>query len=213
LAIALGTVAVAIGVGIGIATLVGDDGGPQRASFANGGNGGASPSAQASIGAAASSPQTLQGVAPKFEANSTAAQSGAQAETQVSPLEGTNSKPSSIPPGVAENIAAMKSARDFAGAFVLYEVGESDARVRKTFARTATPALANALQDRPPRLPDSVRVPTAKVQNVVLGAPAGSGDSRTIDASVSLLRLGDLSELRLTLTLRDGDWLVSEVRG
>jgi hypothetical protein len=81
--------------------------------------------------------------------------------------------------------------------------------VKQTFARTATPALAKALKDRPPRLPGSVKVPKAKVQNIVLGPRTG----RQIEASVSLLRLGALSELRLTLTQRHKTWAVSEVRG
>jgi hypothetical protein len=212
LSIALATVAVAIGAGIGIATMLGDDDGTQRPSA----------SAPAPWSEAASEsrpdtgPATLQGVAPDFEGSSKSAESSAGAaatDTHASPLQGTNAKPSSIPPGVARNITAMNSARDFAGAFVLYEVGESNAEVRKAFARTATPSLAKALQDRPPRLPDSVRVPTAKVQNVVLGTPIGGENARQLEASVSLLRLGDISELRLTLSLRDGDWLVSEVRG
>jgi hypothetical protein len=214
--IVLGTVAVAIGVGIGAATLIGADGG----------NGGANPEraaatpavpAQAPVAGADSGPATLQGVAPDFNAaangNAAAANTSA-ADTvnggeQVSPTAATNSKPSAIPPGVAENISAMNTARDFAGAFVLYEVGETNAKVKKIFARTATPALARALQDRPPRLPDSVQVPTAKVQNVVLGTERG----RELEASVSLLRLGDLSELRLTLSKRQDSWAVSEVRG
>lgn len=212
LSIALATVVVAIGAGIGVATMLGDDDGTQQPSA----------SAHAPRSEAASEPRpdsgpaTLQGVAPDFEGSSKSAESSAGAaatDTQASPLQGTNAKPSSIPPGVARNIAAMNSARDFAGAFVLYEVGESTAEVRKAFARTATPSLAKALQDRPPRLPDSVRVPTAKVQNVVLGTSIGGENARQLEASVSLLRLGDISELRLTLSLRDGDWLVSEVRG
>jgi hypothetical protein len=81
--------------------------------------------------------------------------------------------------------------------------------VKRTIAHTATPALARALRERPPRLPASVRVPVAKVKNIVLGARHG----RELGASVSLLRLGDLSELRLTLTRRHGAWAVSEVRG
>jgi len=215
LSIALATVAGAIGVGIGVATMLGDDGGTQRASVAASAAGTAQ--SEAAIEPRADSgPATLQGVAPDFEGSSTPAGSSvgaAATDTQASPLQGTNAKPSSIPPGVASNIAAMNTARDFAGAFVLYEVGESNAKVRKIFVRTATPALATALQDRPPRLPDSVQVPTAKVQNVVLGTPKGGENARQLDASVSLLRLGDLSELRLTLSLRHGDWLVSEVRG
>jgi hypothetical protein len=215
LSIAMATVAVAIGAGIGVATILGDDGGTQRAFAPASPQAPTSPQSQALESRADSGPSTLHGVAPDFEASSKSepATAAAATDTQASPLQDTNAKPSSIPPGVASNIAAMNSARDFAGAFVLYEVGESNAKVRTTFARTATPALAKALQDRPPRLPDSVQVPTAKVQNVVLGTPNGGENTRQLDASVSLLRLGDLSELRLTLSLRHGDWLVSEVRG
>ena len=110
---------------------------------------------------------------------------------------------------MTDDAAALRTAQNFAGAFVLYEVGKSNPKVRQTFGRTATPALAKALRDRPPRLPASAQVPTAKVQNVVLGAKSG----KSLDASVSLLRLGALSELRLTLIQRHKAWVVSEVRG
>jgi hypothetical protein len=211
--IALGVVAAAAAVGVGIAAFVGSTGPgsattsapdiPPRAA--------ALPDAPASSKPEGEQPSTLQGVAPNFDSSSKSGASKASAttDTQVSPLKGTNDKPSSIPPGVADDVAALHTARDFAGAFVLYEVGKSNATVKQTFARTATPALARALRDRPPRLPDSVKVPVAKVQNVVLGAR----QAREVDASVSLLRLGDLSELRLTLTKRHGTWAVNEVRG
>jgi hypothetical protein len=210
LSIVLATVAIAIGAGIGVAMMLGDGGGTQRASAPASAVPESQPASESGID---SGPATLQGVAPDFEGSAESSAGAAATGAQASPLQGTNAKASSIPPGVARNIAAMNSARDFAGAFVLYEVGESNADVRKAFARTATPSLAKALQDRPPRLPDSVQVPTAKVQNVVLGTPIGGENARQLEASVSLLRLGDISELRLTLRLRDGDWLVSEVRG
>lgn len=210
--IALATVAVAVGGGIAVATMLGSDG--DEGSAPSAAQAPASPAPQAAPGPApAAQPDTLQGVAPNFEgagADAAKGASSAQAEqAQVSPTADTNSKPSAIPPGAEQNGSAMNNARDFAGAFVLYEVGKSDGKVRRAFNRTATPTLAKALADRPPRLPDSVQVPTAKVQNVVLGAPTG----RRMEASVSLLRLGDISELRLTLTRRKGEWLVSEVRG
>ena len=44
--------------------------------------------------------------------------------------------------------------------------------VRQAFGATATPALAKALLQRPPRLPANVKVPKAKVVNVVAGALA-----------------------------------------
>lgn len=213
--VVLGTVAVALGVGIGVVAITGPhgsapatDSAPTPAASAP-----ATTPTNAATAAQTAAAQTpsLQGVSPNFKSSSKAAGSntGAATKTQAAPVQGTNAKPSSIPPGVADDAAALHTAQDFASAFVLYEVGKSNAKVKQAFARTATPALARALGDRPPRLPDSVKVPTAKVQNVVLGAMKG----RNIEASVSLLRLGELSELRLTLTRRHGNWAVSEVRG
>jgi hypothetical protein len=214
LSIALATVAIAVGGGIGIATILGNDGGGGSSMPPASGGSAAAPQSQAFAGEGAAQPSTLQGVPPDFapvaktkaagEASATPAKQAA-----ASPTQGTNSKPSAIPPGVAGKPTAMKTARGFAGAFVLYEVGKSNAKVRRTFKRTATPTLARALSDRPPRLPESVRVPTAKVQNIVLSPPSG----RTMEASVALLRLGDLSELRLSLARRGGAWRVGEVRG
>ena len=74
--------------------------------------------------------------------------------------------------------AAIEVARRFSGAFVLYEIGSTDARVRKAFAATATPQLTKALLRRPPRLPANVEVPKAKVLNVVPG-PAAATPTRS----------------------------------
>jgi hypothetical protein len=213
--IALGVVAAAAVVGVGVAALVGNigpgqhtvDTPPSAPSLA------AQPTnAPVTSKSETEDPSTLQGVSPDFESSAKArgqATNAGAATATTSPTKSTNDKPSSIPPGVADDVAALHTARDFAGAFVLYEVGKTNAKVKQTFARTATPALARALRDRPPRLPDSVKVPTAKVQNVVLGTL----HAREVEASVSLLRLGDLSEIRLTLAKRHRTWAVSEVRG
>jgi hypothetical protein len=213
--VVLGTVAVALGVGIGIVAITAPHGSTPPAPSASAAAASAAATTQANAAAAAQTAvaQTpnLQGVTPNFKSSSKAAGSDAAAatNTQATTIQETSAKPSSIPPGVTDDVAALHTAQNFASAFVLYEVGKSNPKVKRAFARTATPALARALGDRPPRLPNSVKVPTAKVQNVVLGAKKG----RDIDASVSLLRLGELSELRLTLTLRHGNWAVSEVRG
>jgi hypothetical protein len=212
--VVLGTVAVALGVGIGIVAITGPHNSAPPAPSVPAPNASAPatpPTSPATNTPPSADQSTLQGVSPDFKASAKAAGSSAAptASARTSPLKGTNSKPSSIPPGVAGDVAALHAARDFAGAFVLYEVGKSSPKVRQTFARTATPALAKALRDRPPRLPASVQVPTAKVQNVVLGAKHG----KNLDASVSLLRLGTVSELRLTLIQRHKAWVVSEVRG
>jgi hypothetical protein len=66
------------------------------------------------------------------------------------------------------------------------------------------------LTARPPRLPSNGQVPKASVLNVVAGKKKG----RRMEASVSLMRSGATSELRLELTRIDGKrWLVSEVKG
>jgi hypothetical protein len=211
--IALATAGVATVVGVGIAAFVGSNGPGSESTSApdNPPRAAALPNTPASSKPEGEHPSTLRGVAPHFKPSSKAETSKASptTSTQVSPLESTNDKPSSIPPDVSSDVPALQTARAFSGAFVLYEVGRTNTKVKRTFARTATPALARALRDRPPRLPDSVKVPTAKVQNVVVGTP----HDREVEASVSLLRLGDLSELRLTLTKRQGVWAVSEVRG
>jgi hypothetical protein len=105
---------------------------------------------------------------------------------------------------------AISVAGDFATAFVSYETGASDSTVRQAFGATATPALAKALLRRPPRLPANVKVPKAKVVNVV-PAPSRGG---IYPVSVSLLRVGLTSELRLEMEKRKADgWRVTNVLG
>jgi hypothetical protein len=105
---------------------------------------------------------------------------------------------------------AISVADDFATAFVRYETGSSDSAVRQAFGATATPALAKALLRRPPRLPANVKVPKAKVVNVV-PAPSRGG---IYPVSVSLLRVGLTSELRLEMEKRKADgWRVTNVLG
>jgi hypothetical protein len=110
---------------------------------------------------------------------------------------------------VAAGPDAMKVARRFAEAFVVYEVGEQRALARETFDETAAPALFGALTKRPPRQPESVKVPRAKVVNIVPGPRRGKAYS----VSVSLLRVGVTSELRLELRRNEDGWLVTDVRG
>ena len=82
--------------------------------------------------------------------------------------------------------------------------------MREAFGATATPELAKALLRRPPRLPANVEVPQAKVVNVV---PAPSRDG-VYTVSVSLLRVGLTSELRLDMEKRkDEGWRVTNVLG
>lgn len=121
--------------------------------------------------------------------------------------EGTATTSSKKP--VPAGPAAMKVARRFSEAFVFYEIGERPARAKTVFGETATPQLADALGERPPRLPADGKVPKAKVLNLVPGPRAG----KAYTVSVSLLRIGLTSELRLELNKRQGAWLVTDVRG
>lgn len=106
--------------------------------------------------------------------------------------------------------AAIAVARKFANAFVVYETGGEEAEVRKAFKATAVPEVTQALMQRPPRQPAGVEVPKAKVLNVV---PAPSHD-RIYPVSVSLLRVGATSELRLEMEqLKNKEWRVTNVLG
>jgi hypothetical protein len=105
--------------------------------------------------------------------------------------------------------AAIAVAADFADAFVEYETGGDEPKVRKAFAATATTELAKSLLRRPPRLPANVEVPKAKVVNIVAGPSHGG----VYTISVSLLRVGLTSELRLDMEKLKKEWRVTNVLG
>ena len=136
---------------------------------------------------------TLEGVSPNF----TSTQSG--------------SEPKPVPAEERPGDPIGRTAWDFAQAFVLYEVGKAD-DAADDFERLATPALAASLGESPPRLPAEARVPEARVLNVVVGRPEDVKD-QLVDASVSMVRLQAVSELRLTLKRDVKGWRVKEIRG
>jgi hypothetical protein len=207
--------------------------------WASGSGGGAtSPTRQASVPVApavATAPKqepaeaapVLQGATPDFtpKAGATAAKAGDAAATTAPSEAATGNAAASkdaaapSPNGSTATAtavepagpAATKVARQFADAFVLYEIGRTDAKVRTAFAATATPALSRSLLRRPPRLPANVKVPKAKVLNVVPGPMRGE----TYTLSVSLLRVGVTSELRLDLQRdrKSGEWQVKDALG
>jgi hypothetical protein len=181
---------------------------------------------------------TLHGAAPVFKpaasAGSPPADSGKSAKSTnetASSHPSTSSAPSSTPskasstaaasasssadksstaPGPPAGPAAISVARNFAGAFVLYETGHTDSTVRQSFRESATAELSRSLMRRPPRLPANVTVPQAKVVNVV----AAPSHGRDYPVSVSLLRVGITSELRLEMEqLKDKSWQVTNVLG
>lgn len=170
---------------------------------------------------------TLQGAAPVFEPVAPAPASEvdpARAVDRSTPAESSTSAESPQGAAAASSSAtegpdvdgppagpeAVAVARDFAAAFLLYETGETGSEVREAFAATATPALSRALLERPPRLPADVEVPKAKVVNLV--AAPSHGDVYPV--SVSLLRVGLTSELRLDMEQQKGEgWRVVNVLG
>ena len=134
-----------------------------------------------------------------FSTNPAATASAAGATASRASVEGPPAGP-----------AAIAVARKFAGAFVVYETGGDNATVRKAFKATAAPQVSKALLQRPPHQPAGVDVPQAKVLNVV---PAPSHD-RIYPVSVSLLRVGATSELRLEMEqLKNKQWRVVNVLG
>ena len=147
----------------------------------------------------AANAEVLQGVTPQF-------QSGHAAPPPPTP-------PSTKPPAPGTPVAPAAPASDvawqFAQAFVAYEVGHSNKKTDAAFEATATKQLAKALAADPPRLPANGKVPRARVLNVVLA----SGTKTQVTASVSLVRLRAISELRLTLTRSGANWRVAQVLG
>jgi hypothetical protein len=97
----------------------------------------------------------------------------------------------------------------FAQSFVAYEVGNSTKKTDSAFAATATKPLVKSLAADPPRLPSNGKVPQARVLNVVLG----TASKQQVTASVSLVRLRAISEVRLTLTKTGDAWRVAQVLG
>jgi hypothetical protein len=168
----------------------------------------------------------LHGATPSFDVGKGASVSpdaGEKASTAEPANDGTEAKTSagasqseesgaattSSSKPVPAGPAAMKVARRFSEAFVFYEIGERAAQAKTVFGETATPQLTSALGERPPRLPADAKVPKARVVNLVPGPRAGKAYS----VSVSLLRVGLTSELRLELSKKNGQWLVTDVRG
>lgn len=184
---------------------------------------------------AAESPgPTLHGVRPHFGVGKGVAESGggeasaessgsgslsptagpsdseAQATANEAPAEGEAAATASAAKPVPAGPVAMKAARRFSEAFVYYEIGKKPARAKAVFGETATEQLAEALEERPPRLPSNGRVPKAKVLNLVAGPRFG----KQYTVSVSLLRVGVTSELRITLQKEeDGQWRVAQILG
>jgi hypothetical protein len=139
----------------------------------------------------------------------------ATAQAQADALKGDANGAAQVgdaeePSGAPAPKAAKAVAREFSEAFVVYETGGIDGEVRQAFGETSTKQLSHSLLRRPPRQPATVKVPQAKVVNVVAGPSHGS----VYSVSVSLLRVGVTSELRLQMERGVGkQWQVTNVLG
>lgn len=235
-AVAGGAVVLALGIGIGGYALVSSDGAEpttaRQVAVA------VEPTPQQVPTESKTEPEpTLQGAAPVLKApekndasqvagskavESSAAAATSAANTGNAATDTISSNPAAEPAGASASAvtatvdgppagpAAIAVARKFAGAFVVYETGGDKTEVREAFAATATPEVTKALMQRPPRQPEGIEVPKAKVLNVV---PAPSHD-RIYPVSVSLLRVGSTSELRLEMEqLKNKQWRVVNVLG
>jgi hypothetical protein len=158
---------------------------------------------------AASEVDPAKAIVKSTPASSSSSSQSSASKASSATLSSDSAQASSVD-GPPAGPAAVSVARDFASAFVLYETGSSDAPVRAAFGKTATPELARALLRRPPRLPANVKVPKAKVVNVVPGPSHGG----VYSVSVSLLRVGLTSELRLDMERHKAqEWRVTNVLG
>jgi hypothetical protein len=213
-AVAVAIVAIGAGV-LGLVWAAPNSGGPARE---------AAPSqlpfaSQGPLAKTAGPAPILHGAPPVFKTETglgTAKATGAKTKTADTSTAVASTAASGEPAGPA----GLKVARRFADAFVLYEIGEGADKARTAFHATATPELARSLLRRPPRLPADVAVPKAKVVNVIAGPSHGG----VYPVSVSLLRVGVTSELRLDMQKqkkaagangRPGkvNWQVTEVTG
>lgn len=148
---------------------------------------------------------TLKGVVPDFENSSdttTSDKGSGSDQTDKPKLPATVVKPTKVP-----DSPPLKVAHNFAETFVDYEVGKQG--VARDFQKTATTKLSKELKADPPRQPSNGKIPKATVMNVLKGKKKAG----KLDVSVSLMRSGATSELRLALTQEKNKWLVSEVRG
>jgi hypothetical protein len=160
--------------------------------------------------AAASEVDPAEAIVKSSPADTASSSTASPSTEATSSASSTASEKLAAVDGPPAGPQAVSVASDFATAFVRYETGSSDSAVRRAFGETATPALAKALLRRPPRLPANVKVPKAKVVNVV-PAPSRGG---IYPVSVSLLRVGLTSELRLEMEKRKADgWRVTNVLG
>ncbi len=236
-----GAVVLALGIGIGAASLGAGSGSAEPASAPVAVAPVKTPHVQPPSHPTSKPEPTLHGAAPVFKpapakqaksgpeggvesapSASTAANTGNPATDTISsspaarPADASagaaaSAAPAAKPPkGPPAGPAAIAIARRFAEGFVVYETGGEASAFRRAFGATATPELRRALLRRPPHQPAGVKVPKAKVLNIVAAPSRGT----IYPLSVSLLRVGVTSELRLEMEqLKHQGWRVANILG
>lgn len=237
-ALAGGAVVLALGIGIGAASLGGGSGGAEPASAPVAVTPLKTPPVRPPSHPAPKPEPTLHGAAPVFKPAARQAKGGPEGGVESAPpatsaantgnpaTDTLSSSPAARPADGAASAAATAStatvkgppagpaaiavARKFAEGFVVYETGGETSAFRKAFKATATPELSKALLRRPPHQPAGVKVPKAKVLNIVAAPSHGT----IYPLSVSLLRVGVTSELRLEMELlKHEGWRITNVLG
>ena len=107
----------------------------------------------------------------------------------------------------------LRVARAFMGAYLRYDVGQVDSKVRETFNQTATPALAHRLLSAPPSIPPTLSHQARAVPRERLGFLDGqlSRDGRRMTATATVLSGPDASSLELRLAWKGSRWLIVEL--
>jgi len=166
-------------------------------------------SSHAARSSAAAEPAAGAGAGASSSSSASAATSKISSSPAASASTSSDPEAASVS-GPPAGPAAIAVAREFADAFVVYETGGTEAKVRGAFKATTSGELAHSLLRRPPKQPAAVKVPRAKVVNIV----AAPSDGALYPVSVSLLRVGVTSELRLEMErLKDKGWRVTNVLG
>jgi hypothetical protein len=139
---------------------------------------------------------------------STTTTTPAPAVTAVTSLTRAPTRAATPAPAPAARAVILAHARTFLAAYLAYEVGQLDPRMRAALTRTATPAFARQLITRPINLPPRDRPAVSTIQSVELNAASGSP---LVTADATTEHGGWLSGLTLYLEPAGGRWLVSSL--
>ena len=162
-----------------------------------------------SSGARASETSRRHGAAT----SATAAGSTASTSTSSAPSSGPGrpeEKEQDAAPG-SPSAARLAVARRFSDAYMAYQIAQLTPRVRETIKQTCTPAFARFLLVHPVVLPPTLVAHPSDLEvfRVASVNPAAAG--RVSVSYVSEQLRSDTGSFLLSLTRRDGRWLISRL--